>query len=46
MVHEDLILAVVASTTDPENMCRRLIDAANDAGGHDNITVVAEMFKG
>jgi protein phosphatase len=45
MVHEDLILAVVTSTTDPQNMCRRLIDAANDAGGHDNITVVVEVFK-
>lgn len=45
MVHEDLILAVVSSTADPREMCRRLISAANDAGGHDNITVIAAVFS-
>lgn len=45
MVHEDLILAVVKSSREPEEMCRRLISAANDAGGHDNITVIAARFS-
>lgn len=44
MVHEDLILAVVKSSREPEEMCQRLISAANDAGGQDNITVIAAHF--
>jgi protein phosphatase len=46
MVHEDLILAVVKSSRTPEEMCAKLVGAANDAGGHDNITVIAAMFTG
>lgn len=45
MVHEDLILAIAASASGTGDMCRRLVDAANDAGGQDNITVVAAMFE-
>ncbi len=44
MVHENKILKIVASAESPENMCRKLIDAANAAGGQDNITAVAEAF--
>jgi PPM family protein phosphatase len=44
MVHEDLILAVVKSSQTPEEMCRRLVSAANDAGGQDNITVIIARF--
>jgi serine/threonine protein phosphatase PrpC len=44
LVHEDLILAIVSSSENMENACKRLIDAANDAGGMDNITVIAAQF--
>ena len=44
LVHEDIILAIVSSSQNPEEMCSRLIDAANSAGGVDNITVIAAQF--
>ncbi len=40
MLDDDRIQAVLASLTDPGEAARTLIDAANDAGGQDNITVV------
>ena len=40
-VKEDDLLRTVLSTDDPEDLVRRLIDQANAAGGHDNITVAA-----
>ncbi len=45
MMHEDLIQAVATSSDDPKDLCRRLIDAANDAGGSDNITAVTAIFR-
>ena len=44
MVHEDLILAIVNSSENPEDICKRLTTAANNSGGSDNITVVTAMF--
>ncbi len=44
LVHEDIIRAIVSSAKSLEDMCSRLIDAANDAGGSDNITVIAAQF--
>jgi protein phosphatase len=40
MVTEDQILQIVLEAPDLETSCQRLIDAANDSGGQDNITVV------
>lgn len=45
MVCEEMILAIARSSSTPEEMCERLVSAANDAGGHDNITVVAASFS-
>ncbi|MFC1692019.1 PP2C family protein-serine/threonine phosphatase [Candidatus Latescibacterota bacterium] len=45
LVHEDLIFAIVSSSKKPDEMCKRLIEAANNAGGFDNITVIAAEFK-
>jgi serine/threonine protein phosphatase PrpC len=41
MVHPtDRLAALLAVGSDPPAICRRLVDAANEAGGEDNITVV------
>jgi protein phosphatase len=41
MVHPaDRLAALLAVGGDPPAICRRLLDAANEAGGEDNITVV------
>jgi serine/threonine protein phosphatase PrpC len=40
MIEDDEIEAVLASEDDPKAACRRLIDLANNAGGHDNITTI------
>ena len=45
MVHEDLILAIVSSSKNPEEICKKLIDAANNSGGVDNISVVTALFS-
>jgi len=40
------IAEVVASEPDLVQVCKKLIDLANEAGGPDNITVVAARFEG
>ncbi|MFC1650240.1 PP2C family protein-serine/threonine phosphatase [Candidatus Latescibacterota bacterium] len=45
MVHEDLILAIVNSSPDLEDACKRLITAANNSGGADNITAITARFE-
>ena len=46
LVRGDEIARAVAAERDLVTLCRRLIDAANAAGGPDNITVVAARFEG
>lgn len=40
MVEDEDIEHILAVEPDPHNACRRLIDLANQNGGHDNITVI------
>ena len=46
LVKKDEIAEVVASQTDLVEVCRDLIDRANENGGPDNITVIAARFEG
>jgi serine/threonine protein phosphatase PrpC len=41
MVKDDAIAKVIASSATLDEAAKRLVDAANEAGGRDNITVVA-----
>ncbi|MBF0319411.1 MAG: Stp1/IreP family PP2C-type Ser/Thr phosphatase [Nitrospirae bacterium] len=46
MVPDTAILHTVKSSSDPKQVCARLIDLANKKGGRDNITViVAYLYK-
>jgi len=45
MVHEDLILAIVSSSANFEDICKRLVVAAKNSGGVDNITVITAIFE-
>ena len=44
MLSDDQILGVVSSSADTNEMCRRLIQTANDHGGEDNITALVIRF--
>jgi len=44
MVADDEVLLIMANDNAPESACRRLVAAANNHGGKDNITVVAAFF--
>jgi PPM family protein phosphatase len=46
MVRNDEIREVLRSVDDPLEACKVLTDRANQAGGHDNITVVVAKFDG
>jgi PPM family protein phosphatase len=45
MVHEDLIHAIINSSKNIKDACARLITAAKNSGGHDNITLVIATFE-
>lgn len=42
----DQIREAMATREDPLACCQRLIEMANEAGGHDNITVIVARFEG
>ncbi len=44
MVNADDITQVLSTEQDPERAARRLIELANERGGHDNITVIVARF--
>jgi len=47
MLTDDRIAAIVREDPAPDTVCDKLVQAANDAGGEDNITVVAfELIDG
>ncbi len=46
MIRNDEIREVLRSIEDPLEACKTLTDRANQAGGHDNITVVVAKFEG
>lgn len=45
MVSERDIVRIMRSSRSPETVCRRLVDAANAAGGRDNISAVYILIK-
>ncbi len=46
MIRDSEIRETLLSVRDPVDACRVLIDDANQAGGHDNITVIVAVFDG
>jgi len=46
MIRNDEIREILRSVDDPLESCKILTDRANQAGGHDNITVVVAKFEG
>ena len=46
MVRFDDIREVMRSTTEPVDTCKLLVERADQAGGHDNITVIVACFDG
>ncbi|MCJ7733448.1 MAG: protein phosphatase 2C domain-containing protein [Anaerolineales bacterium] len=45
IVGEDIIRGIIKSGISPQDICDRLIDAANDAGGPDNISSILVEFS-
>jgi hypothetical protein len=46
MVRADEMREVLLTCRDPFDACKELVDRANRAGGHDNITVIVARFDG
>ena len=46
MVRFDEIREILRASTDPLETCKALTERANQAGGHDNITVIVAHFDG
>jgi serine/threonine protein phosphatase PrpC len=46
MVRADEMREVLLNHREPFDACKELVDRANRAGGHDNITVIVAVFEG
>jgi protein phosphatase len=46
MVRFEEIREILKSSNDPVELCKALTERANQAGGHDNITVIVVQFDG
>jgi protein phosphatase len=46
MIRDDEIRDIMMRGADPVEICHQLIDEANEAGGHDNITAIIATFDG
>jgi protein phosphatase len=46
MVRADEMREVLLANREPFDACKELVDRANRAGGHDNITVIVAVFDG
>jgi protein phosphatase len=46
MIRDSEIAETLTNVPDPAEACRVLIDDANQAGGHDNVTVIVALFDG
>jgi protein phosphatase len=46
MVRADEMREVLLAHREPFDACKELVDRANRAGGHDNITVIVAVFEG
>ncbi len=46
MIRDNEIAETLTNVPDPAEACRVLIDDSNEAGGHDNITVIVAVFDG
>jgi hypothetical protein len=46
LVRDDEMREILLHNTDPAEACRLLVDEANEAGGHDNITAIVAVFDG
>jgi protein phosphatase len=45
MIGEPAVRDILLGSRDPEQTCRALIEAADQAGGHDNETVVSVLVR-
>lgn len=45
MIDDEMILDIASQESEPTNICQRLVDSANAAGGLDNISVIAVVFE-
>ena len=45
LLEDEEIESIISGETEPEESCRRLVDAANERGGTDNITVIVAHLE-